>query len=420
MPRGGGTRGGFNNPKDFRQHVEKAAQQQMQAMLPPAMPSGPAVPPAQTPPTVPTDPKEFQKFLNAQGAKPPLKVDGIIGPKTLAAAKTLNVAVPQTLAPAAPAPKPAATPPASTGQPAGDQPHATYEPPPVVRVTVDQIKARYGAYGAILDFPDVAALIAEKANDPAMSDEQFLAKLHATPTWQKHQDEELAWIAKRPAEQAGDIEGRKITLDQQAKKLGVTIAPDRLTQIATDSLRFGWNDAQVTQAMAAEFEYKAGQQQGAIGAAEVRIKELASQYLVPVADSTLADWDRQIAAGIANPETFKQYFITQAKSLYPTLAKQIDAGLTTDQLVDPYRQIAAQELDIAPSEVDFTKPQWMAALDAPTDPKTGERRMLGLSEWQRKIKNEDIYGWWDSRNGKAAAYQVVNAITGAVGVRPGG
>lgn len=373
------------------------------------------------PPPVPTDPKGFQQYLNDHGANPPLKVDGIIGSKTKAAAQALNVPIPAELQPqATPAPAPSASD-APTAAPAQQATPASAAPAALPTLSTDQIRARYGYLGAILDFPDVSSVIGQYAADPSMSDEQFLAKLHGTPTWQTHNQNELNWLARKPQDQQALVDSQKAPIEAQAKTLGLNVSPDRLNEIATTAVKEQWNQAQMSAALAAEFHYQPGGQTGSIGAAERSIKQTAAQYLVPLADSTLAQWDAQIAAGTATSDTFRQYIATQAKTLFPSLAKGIDAGLTTDQLADPYRQMASQELGVAPESVDFTQAKWMKALST-TDPAnpTGQPTMMGLADWQRTLRSDPTYGWDNTINGRTAYTQMATAVTTALGLRPGG
>lgn len=379
------------------------------------VPASPA--PGAPPPPAPdpwADPRAFQQYLNDHGASPKLKVDGIIGPKTLEAARKQNVVVPPKPAPQA-APPAAPPPPAAAPVASGGGAAVAADITPLPRATVDEIRARYGYLGALLDQPDIAEVIASY-DSTTESDDQLLARLKGTPTFQNHSTNELNWIALKPADQRARIDQQKTDLAHDAQVLGITIAPDRLEQIATDSLRFGWDDTKRSQAIAAEFHYQPGQQTGALGAAEVSLKKYANDYLVPVADSTLANWETQIAEGTATTDTFKQYFIDQAAGLYKGIEKQLRGGATVQQLAEPYKQDAATELGINPDSIDFSQPKWLRALSS-TDPTTGQPTMMGRADWLHTLRTDPTYGWDRSENGVAAGYAVGNALTQALGLR---
>lgn len=370
--------------------------------------------------SIPTDPKGFQQYLKDHGANlgktGPKKdgVDGVIGPKTLAEAARLGVPVPASLAPVAPqqpAPAPQNQPAPQTAPQQVQTAQATTDVVP--RATVDEIRARYGYLGALLDYPDVAEVIAgyDSTRD---SDAQFLARLKATPTFQTHSQNELNWTALKPADQQTRIDAQKAAITNEAQTLGVTLDPGRLTQIATDALRFGWTPQQVSNALGGEFQYKAGGQQGKIGVGEATIRKMAASYLMPLSDDTLAAWDKQLAEG-ADPEMFRQTMVNIAKGRFPTIADLLDKGVTVAAIAEPYKQTAAKELGRDPNSIDFNDPMWSRALTF-TDQK-GNRRLMDDYEWQKTLRTDEQYGWDKTQNGIAAGYRVGNALSSALGLR---
>lgn len=368
-----------------------------------ANPPAPAPPP---PPPIPTDPKGFQQYLKDHGANlgktGPKKdgVDGNIGPKTLAEAARLGIQVPPNLVPPAPTPVGSPTPPqqsAPVTQTVEDSSPTVVVP----RATVDEIKARYGyMFGAILDQPDVAAVVASY-DSSTESDDQFLARVQNTQTFQTHNQNELDWMKLRKPDQDSLIASQKAEIAKQAQSQGVPISDDRLTQIATDSLKFKWGSAQLANAISAEFSYKPGAQTGKIGQAERTLKQMAASYLMPLSDDTLAQWDAQIAGG-ADPESFRQTMINVAKGRFPFASKLLDQGSTLADIVEPYRQTAASTLGINPDTIDFSDPKWSTSMVG-FDPKQGQNSLLSDFDFQRKLKTDPAYGWQSSEPGKADA-----------------
>lgn len=382
--------------------------------------------------TVPTDPKAFQQYLNSLGVKPPLVVDGVIGPKTLAAAATLKVQVPPNLAPPTPAapaqPVAPVTPtvpaPGGSTAPAGPAAGAAAAQDPVA-VAEDQLRSQFG-YGAwVIDNPELMAIINQAAqaqtSGTPWTDAQFQTAVSQTAWWKGNSDSQRAWQNlqnSNPGEATAEIGKMGAQLNQIAQADGITISPERMQDVAADALARGLTTPQqLQQQVANEFRYQPGGQTGALGTAEQSIKQMASDYLTPVSDGVLAQWDQQVAAS-TNPTStandFKQYFVDHAKSMFPALAKQLDAGATVQQLADPYRQIAARELEKSPDEIDFTQPKYMQALSA-TDPTTGTPTMMGLADWTKKIRSDDSYGWDKTQNGIDAYTQLSSAFLKAAG-----
>lgn len=396
-------------------------------------PTPPSAPPAA--PTIPTDPKGFQQYLKAHGANlgrsGPNKdgVDGIIGPRTVAEAQRLNIPIPANLyTPPPAAPAPTVPPPAPT---TGTTPSVNTAPAQSQAVTNptasmdDATLATYFGYGTwVLQVPELKAIIdryatSQQSGTPMTADELRTA-VEGSQYWKTHDaaqrqyDKDVANGEAQPK-----IDAQKTAIAQQAQVEGVTLDPARLDQMATDAVRNGWTTAQLDAAIAAEFRYQPGAQTGTIGRQELGIKALAGDYLVPVSDSTLNQWDTQIAqsGGRLTSENFRQYFVDQAKSLFPQMSAQLDQGLTTQQLVDPYRQLAAKELDITPDSIDFTQPKWLGLISSVADPKTGVMTMPGLAQAQQKIRSDPTYGWDSTTNGKTAYAQMGVALTQALGLR---
>ena len=121
------------------------------------------------------------------------------------------------------------------------------------------------------------------------------------------------------------------------------------------------------------------------------MKQLAHDYAVPMSDGTLKSIAEDMTP--AKASAFEDYLKTTAKGLYPTLAPQIDAGIKTAYLLDPYRQVGKQMLgeDFEPNFM--TDPKASAALSGGRDPKTGRPVPMSLDEWKGHIQSHPGFGW---------------------------
>lgn len=282
-----------------------------------------------------------------------------------------------------------------------------------------QMRVRYGYLGGLLDRPDVAKVLTDGITQDK-ADNEILADLYNTDTWRSTQASARNWIgltSQDPASAEAQIGQRQADIGVQAAKTGINISADRQRQIAIDSLKFGWDSTQLQEAIAAEFHYQPGAQTGQLGAAEGNLRSLAQQYMVPIDDATLAQYEMQIAQGIATPDTFRQQFTQHAQSLFPGLSQQITVDNPTSNVVAPWRNTIAQELGVAPETVDFTQPKWNRFLNQ-IDPKTGTPTPMSLYDTQRTIRGDDTYGWQYTKNGQDAGYQFQHAFLQAVGSAP--
>jgi hypothetical protein len=117
------------------------------------------------------------------------------------------------------------------------------------------------------------------------------------------------------------------------------------------------------------------------------IKKIADDYVIPISDSAIKEWEK------AGPEEFKKYAEQVACGMYPTFAPQIQAGLPTKVLLDPYIQVAQQVLGGNMKEPNWSDPKWSAALQGGIDPKTGRPIPMTLDEWRKHLMTSPGHGW---------------------------
>ena len=139
------------------------------------------------------------------------------------------------------------------------------------------------------------------------------------------------------------------------------------------------------------------------------LRQMAELYHVPMSEETL----KGIAGGSVTPEkskAFEEYIKMTAKGLYPTLAKQIDAGIPTGYLLDPYRQVAKQKLGEQYEPNFQTDTNANAALTGGTDPTTGRPAPMSLEEWKQHIMSEPSFGYDKTPEAMDKAQKIIAAL----------
>lgn len=302
------------------------------------------------------------------------------------------------------------------------------------------IAQNYGYLAAYLDEPEVGDLLRRAARE-GWSPQRLEVELRKTEWWKTTTDAQRQWDATRelnPADAKAQRDNRAQEITAMAQGLGVRLSPERLAEIADESMRFGWSQTQIKNAVTAEYQYGGGTQPGEqveaggpagrgkgpmspgqragltpnvrtpegdefglAGQTIRQIKEMAGQYLVPISNQTLEMWAEQIVRGTTDMEGFNSYLVEQAKSLFPGMAAALDKGVTVAQYADPYRQIAARELELNPESVDLNDPRFRKMLDQ-TDSK-GNRVSMTLSESAEYLRS--LPEWQQTRgaNEKAAS-----------------
>lgn len=276
------------------------------------------------------------------------------------------------------------------------------------------LQQQYGyAAGLFQSNPELQGLV-KQATAGKWTDQRFLAAVQNSKWWKTHTDAQRKYIVEKtgnPGQLNADRQQMSLSIANQAAKDGVQLPAARLAAMVEDALKGGWNQDQINTALAAEYKYNGS----APDATADALKTEAAKYLVPLSDQTVQQWARQIIAGTADQNTFDAYLKEQAKSLFPGLSGAIDSGVTVAQYTDPYRQLAAQTLGIAPDSINFMDPKWSQALFR-VDPKTGARTSMSLSDWQRTLMTDPSYGWDSSANGRAAAADLATKLGRLMGV----
>ena len=154
------------------------------------------------------------------------------------------------------------------------------------------------------------------------------------------------------------------------------------------------------QALAAEYDYQ-GSEFGFAGQTSRNLKQLAADYLVPMSAQTMEKWTEDIVSGRIDEEGFRSYVLEQAKSQFPSLGAALDRGVTVAQYADPYKQIAARELEMNPEQVDLNDPRWRAMLD--TKDAKGQRVAMTLSEAQEYLRKQPEWRSTRGANERAAS-----------------
>lgn len=248
--------------------------------------------------------------------------------------------------------------------------------------------------------------------------------LQKTKWYQTHNQAARAWAdlsANDPAEAASRVQAETLAVRNAAGTLGVTLTDQQVSDLATQVLTNGLDVTEVNNTLAGYLPGGANAPAGAgvptTGTAGYSVDQMraeAAKYMVPISDPTLDTFARQMAQGTLDMQGFDSYLAEQAKSLFPGMAAAIDAGVTPQQYVDPYKQLAAQTLEIAPDSINMMDPKWSKAIFQ-VDGKTGARTSMSLSDWQDTLRSDPTYGYQFTNQARTQAYDMVNTLAKALG-----
>jgi hypothetical protein len=381
-------------------------------------------PVGQTGPMEPADPfaglsrqqiMAVQQAMNAYGQH--LAVDGIVGPATRAAYSAVfpgeptaarRIAAGEQVQSTAPnAPPPGAPPPAAPVAPAPPPASATSAAPAPAGPAAapgdieQQLREQYGYLSwAYNDGQVHAALVDAITNhrDPAW----LRTQLEQTDLFRRTAQSARDWMqvkAEDPATAEARIQAQIASITRSASVAGIAIDAGRARDMAEQSLASGWTPDQLQSAILAEFHYTKGQTAGRAAQIEQQLRGLAGDYELPLDDGTIGTWVEQAVKQQQDPESYRHFFVDQAKGMYKGIASELDKGLTVRQASAVYRNIAATELGLAPDTINWQDPKWGRALNY-QDPKSGEFRAMDQYQWQTLLRSDAVYGWSKTAHGR--------------------
>lgn len=269
--------------------------------------------------------------------------------------------------------------------------------------------ADYGFVTAFLKaHKDVANLVSQAVKHQ-WTPQRFEVALKNTGWWTKRTDAQRTYdvlATTDPKQAARMVETRTQDITSMASKMGVTLDPTQIASLAKDAVVNGRQDPEL-QVKIASFLQMAEPGQADQGQASMVLDTLratAAKYAITMPPETLLAHARGVVGGQSDVGSFEDSMREQAKVLYPTAAAQLDKGLTVQDVVAPYTNMAATELGINPAQISLTDPKWTRAL-------TGQNgTMMSASDWMNTVRTDSTYGWDRSQSAKTTALNLAGNI----------
>lgn len=272
-------------------------------------------------------------------------------------------------------------------------------------------------YAIVRNIPEIAQLL-EKAINESYTPQKFQAELEQTNWWLQTSGSAREWqinSERDPASAQRKIDEQIVVVrDLAQSSFGVRLSDERLTQLATDSLRFGWSNRFLQNAIGdVATTSTTGISQLREGYIGQQLRKTANDYGISVSDATFNKWVNSVAVGQESTATFQDYAKVQAKNLFPSISDRIDAGETFQDIIDPYRESAASLLEIDGGTIDFKQPDWIKAVTYMDD--KGEQRPMSFTEWNDYVRQNRSFGYEYTEQAQRRAYQVANSLANLFG-----
>jgi hypothetical protein len=276
------------------------------------------------------------------------------------------------------------------------------------------IAANYGYLTAYLHNKEIGPILAEAAKK-GWGANQLLGALQGTDWWKKMSSTARQWQAQKrldPATARQRLGSMTRQIQTLAKStLGYRLDDQRALHLANTAIASDWSAQDLQHAVGAEFKFQGRNEayKGAAGRTLDSLQQLSSAYLVPLSRHTLNHWTRQVLEGVMQPQDFENYVKTQAESLYPTLKGALRQGQTVADYLNPYAELAAQTLEIAPGQINWFHPKWAKALNTTTP--DGQRAPMSLSDWGSYLRSLPEYKHTQQADQQGASFALNIAQT---------
>lgn len=268
----------------------------------------------------------------------------------------------------------------------------------------------YGFVQAFLDaHPDVRDMV-NRAVAEGWDTTRFETALKGTGWYRSRTEAQRKWdleSAEDPTNATKLANEARTQVRNLAGQWGVSLTDQQVEDLARQIYVNGADDTTVRVALSGFTP--AGEAEpttvGGLGQNVEQLRRMAYDYGVPVSDSRLNSWSRDIVAGKLTADGLEGYFQQAASSLYPQFEKQLQAGMTTRDLFDPYMQIAQRTLEVSPEQIDLLDPKWVPVNQTPEGP-----QVLSLQDWQKKIRSDSSYGFQFTAGARDEAYGMTSRL----------
>lgn len=303
-------------------------------------------------------------------------------------------------------------------------------------LTDKEMQARFGY---ALDFfksdPSLKGLY-DRAKKGRWDQTNFQAALRQT-TWYKQRtaaqrafDEQ---VYKDPASYKDSIADQRALLIKQAAALGIDTGTTEFTKwldgtpakgktpavrgAAASNVRNQANQSEVQSQLASMWYktyYESGKGmrpgvdidtktlRGEAATAASQLRSMAAAYGYPAGDDWLEQNTYKVLSGTQNVQDTQDVMKRWAMGQYKGVADRINGGETVEDILDPYKQVAAATLGSDKMAMRPDDPKWNAAISGDIP--------LTLDQWRVKVRQDKQYGWDSSVNAQAEAYKMAASL----------
>ncbi len=281
----------------------------------------------------------------------------------------------------------------------------------------NELAAQYGFTIAFMNaYPEVGALF-DQAVREGWTPDKFQAKFKNT-NWYRNTSEsqrKAAILSTTDPAEWGQLWNR--TQHHVMSLLGDMGGDagnwDSINAISARIIWDGWNDERVRQEIGQYVVFgEGGMARGKAGEMQRDLNSYAYSMGVKNADSWIQDAVRQSVSGRRSLQDFKNQIMQQAIASFPGYEDQLKAGMTMQDIAQPYMQSMSQILEIAPGEVNLFDNTIRGALGWKDS--SGKAASKPLWQFQNDLRSDDR--WRKTQNAQDAAMGTAHKVLQDMGM----
>lgn len=257
----------------------------------------------------------------------------------------------------------------------------------------------------LTSIPELSGLL-NQAVSKGLTGPEFQQLINNSKWYRTHSDS----VRNAMVQQASDPKTYQKMLGQEqakvqslANQMGVQLGGAQLAEMAHESYLSGYTTEQLTKQLAGEFNRK-----GKLGGQAAQIyddlQKTAASYGQNWSDSSTRFRTQQVLGNSAMLETYKEQMKTNAMAMYPGLISQIKAGLTVDDVAQPYKQTMAQLLEVDPASVTLNDRMIKQALQGTGAVAKGQQpTVVPLTQFEEQVRSDPRWQMTNNARNDTAA-----------------
>lgn len=261
---------------------------------------------------------------------------------------------------------------------------------PQKTMTPEELASSYGFTYAFLEGNKDLKKIFNQAVKDTWSTERFQAAIRDTKWWKTNSESmRKAQLTQKtdPATWEAMMDAETVKVTQLAAEIGAAIPRSKMKKIVETALKANMDEGLLRNVLGQYVNFtKDGTMHGEAGMHEFTMKQYAADMGITLDEQTIKNQAQRVVRKVATTQDFESEVRESAKSMYPSYAKQLDAGMTMKDIASPYMQAMSDTLELPETDVTVFDPIIKRALNglSPDGKPTG----VSLTDFQQQLRND--------------------------------